>query len=495
MAHEGPSENLVSTNECPRLLLLQQGEPNSRQPLLPDTSLPPIERMEADKPPCKSQKGATSSAPPGEDVPQFPQESSSSDDDDLLDALNRLDVETDQGEPYTASSRQGHQDLEAYDHSSDNDGDVHSPPTVSPRSIAEIIYAENEKKARLAHAVLDKCGPKVTEPLYHQPSDTAIYRENKKKYQEFKRTLMLHFKRKAQEGQARAGPLSYSRNEPMPASENEMRQGDNRAEWKANEQSQRQFFEEQFPELKKTRREQLQLATSLAKPGKRKRMGADMQVILGLQKPEKKERRKLNCAIIPSVLSDEQRPPHDVDFRNLVQDPLAELKERHSANVWDDREKKVFRETFLQHPKKFATIASYLDRKSVADCIQYYYLSKKSENYKQLTRKQRSRVTLHAPQQNTMASSVPVHDSASSSGISNLATLTTTEASAPATSGMDMTETIIFPSTTDATASAAATSSSGNAVAPAPPPGVDCRRHTTVAPTPSPSQDKWDQLD
>lgn len=67
------------------------------------------------------------------------------------------------------------------------------------------------------------------------------------------------------------------------------------------------------------------------------------------------------------------------------------LKERKNLNVWTAGEKEVFKEKFLQHPKNFGAISASLDRKSAQDCVRYYYLSKKTENFKQLLRKSRQR--------------------------------------------------------------------------------------------------------
>lgn len=46
-----------------------------------------------------------------------------------------------------------------------------------------------------------------------------------------------------------------------------------------------------------------------------------------------------------------------------------EHKEEQVRNVWTSPEVDVFREKYMQHPKNFGLIASFLPRKSVQDCV------------------------------------------------------------------------------------------------------------------------------
>ncbi|ETE60327.1 Nuclear receptor corepressor 2, partial [Ophiophagus hannah] len=93
-------------------------------------------------------------------------------------------------------------------------------------------------------------------------------------------------------------------------------------------------------------------------------------------------------AVIPPMLYDaEQQRIKFINMNGLMDDPMKVYKDRQVMNMWSEQEKETFREKFMQHPKNFGLIASFLDRKTVADCVLYYYLTKKNENYKNLVRR------------------------------------------------------------------------------------------------------------
>eukprot|EP01018_Ginkgo_biloba_P013655 Gb_00676 [translate_table: standard] len=71
----------------------------------------------------------------------------------------------------------------------------------------------------------------------------------------------------------------------------------------------------------------------------------------------------------------------------LVEDPIAFEKERTMINPWTPGEKKIFMETFATFGKNFSKIASFLDHKTTADCVEFYYKNQKSEDIDKLKKR------------------------------------------------------------------------------------------------------------
>ena len=71
-----------------------------------------------------------------------------------------------------------------------------------------------------------------------------------------------------------------------------------------------------------------------------------------------------------------------------ILDPAAEEHKARLRNPWSDSEKVVFLAKFLEFPKEFWRIASYLKNKSTNDVIAFYYRVKKKVDLKALLKKQ-----------------------------------------------------------------------------------------------------------
>jgi hypothetical protein len=65
-----------------------------------------------------------------------------------------------------------------------------------------------------------------------------------------------------------------------------------------------------------------------------------------------------------------------------VDDPLKEAQDAQLDNLWTDMEKCIFLDRFLQFPKDFRRIASFLRNKTTKDCVAFYYDSKQTVPYK-----------------------------------------------------------------------------------------------------------------
>ncbi|KAG8200653.1 hypothetical protein JTE90_022274 [Oedothorax gibbosus] len=288
------------------------------------------------------------------------------------------------------------------------------PVESKQMSMAQIIYSENRNKAQDSHKILEKLGPKVEIPMYNQPSDTGLYHENKRKHHFFRSRLVKCFKRRHKERSMREKHLTESYSKLQQEWLKKLEKKENNSAKKAKDAKLREFFEKQFPELKKQREDK----ERISRVSTRIRSESEWEEIIdGLAEQENEEKKMRSYAVIPPIILDpRQRKMCFMNNNGFVEDLSQEYKDRQMLHVWTDQEKEIFREKYLQHPKNFVLIASFLERKTVAACVQYYYHSKKSENYKQLLRKHSVRKRTRAlgkPQQNQQ----PQASQASGSGV------------------------------------------------------------------------------
>ncbi|XP_047470502.1 uncharacterized protein LOC125026244 [Penaeus chinensis] len=277
--------------------------------------------------------------------------------DDLLKRIEKVDRDIAKAESSIAKLRKKEGELEAAAQKGEG-GKTEEEDTKEPKhqSLAQIIYADNRKKAEESHTILDKLMPPTEEPsvlpLYHQPTDTEVYMENKRQYAGFKRRLMEYFKKRHAEKNSRDAHLTQTYSKLM-------------TEW-----------------LKKVEKVS-------SRHGLRRDAGLMAPKLIAFSHTPQNEDKKMRAyAVIPPILLEEKKRQHRYNNRNgLIEEPIAEYKDHKNINIWTEQEKEIFRDKYLQHPKNFVAIGSYLERKSVSDCIQYYYSTKKKENYKVLVKR------------------------------------------------------------------------------------------------------------
>ncbi|XP_069134563.1 nuclear receptor corepressor 1-like [Argopecten irradians] len=331
--------------------------------------------------------------------------------DELLQAISRVDREISKVEQQILKLQKKQHQIE--EETSKPPREKSEAPEISSsetkhQSIAQIIYAENRKKAEEAHSLLSKLGPKIELPLYNQPSDTIVYHENRRNHALFKGRLILHFKKRHQARRIRERYLTDRYDQLMQVWLKKMERVENNAKRKAKDAKMREYYEKIFPEIKKSREDKERFSragTRSGNIGPYARSEAEFeQIVDGLHEQEEDDKKMRSYAVIPPMMLDaRQRSLRYLNNNGLIEDAMEECKERSNINVWTPQEKQIFKEKYLQHPKNFTVIQQYLERKTVADCVQYYYQTKRSENYKQLLRKQTVKKTKRLQKQQPAA--------------------------------------------------------------------------------------------
>ncbi|CAN4114242.1 unnamed protein product [Withania somnifera] len=76
-----------------------------------------------------------------------------------------------------------------------------------------------------------------------------------------------------------------------------------------------------------------------------------------------------------------------ISKNSLVEDPCAVEEERGLINPWTSEEREIFLDKLATFGKDFRKIASFLDHKETADCIEFYYKNHKSDCFERTRRK------------------------------------------------------------------------------------------------------------
>jgi nuclear receptor co-repressor 1 len=174
----------------------------------------------------------------------------------------------------------------------------------------------------------------------------------------------------------------------------------------------RDIFEKTFPELRKTREDKEKKQGNSNELSTCEQQSSIVSNTLE-QEVEVEEEKMRKSSIIPPIIYDAWQRKHQYFNQNgLVRDNAADFyKQRTKMPDWSTEEKQIFIDRFTQSPKNFGFISSFLENKTTEQCIQFYYMTKKTENYKNLLRKQTQANKRKAKQNTTTTTTTTVTSS------------------------------------------------------------------------------------
>ncbi|XP_051121731.1 uncharacterized protein LOC127245112 isoform X7 [Andrographis paniculata] len=81
------------------------------------------------------------------------------------------------------------------------------------------------------------------------------------------------------------------------------------------------------------------------------------------------------------ILDKETRMSRFISNNGLVENPGAAEKERSCINPWTAEEQEIFIDKLAVFGKDFSKIAGFLEHKTIADCVEFYYKNHKSTSF------------------------------------------------------------------------------------------------------------------
>jgi hypothetical protein len=125
--------------------------------------------------------------------------------------------------------------------------------------------------------------------------------------------------------------------------------------------------------------------------GAQARSSADFDAIMS--DFERQQQCTEGAATVPDMLVTDRDKMQRIFYSNngIVVDPVMEEHTRRRSNLWSEEEKQLFIEKladFAVRPdkeglrKNFYKISHYFPNKTTRECVEYYYLAKKSQAFK-----------------------------------------------------------------------------------------------------------------
>jgi len=158
--------------------------------------------------------------------------------------------------------------------------------------------------------------------------------------------------------------------------------------------------ERDLPRVRKPKRAVIPDLLEDGLPPRRRTRSADKgeEVAVG-EGEEDDEEAAASLAVVPSMIGTQEERLTRASFRShnaLVLDPVDVELRRLLLNVWSEEEKQVFVEKLVDFSllpeskgmkKNFHRISGHLPNKTTRDCVQFYYLNKKTKFFKILYKK------------------------------------------------------------------------------------------------------------
>ncbi|CAI0442823.1 unnamed protein product [Linum tenue] len=99
-----------------------------------------------------------------------------------------------------------------------------------------------------------------------------------------------------------------------------------------------------------------------------------------------------NLKMPAQILDDKEKiASRFISGNGLVEDPCAVERERAMINPWTQEEREVFIDKLASCGKDFTKIASFLEHKTTADCVEFYYKNHKSDSFRKIKKNKQSK--------------------------------------------------------------------------------------------------------